>query len=579
MELALDIETDGLHPWGGKFLLITIKGEDGKFTQLRGSETKKIMALKPILEDPKHIKIIHRSSFDATWIAAHYGIFIQGIFDTKIAETLILGEGEYGKTSLKDTLERYGLATLDKSVVQEFIGQKDENFTQEQLIYAAADVDYLRELKRLQLIKLAELGLEVVCELENKVAEVTYRMRVNGIRLDVEGWLNLADQYADESNKIEKKLNDHFKTINQKYEKQQTHMFEDTKLIESKSINWGSPAQVKKLLGIKSFDTLDKEKGRDPWIDLFIKMWSLRKYITTYGYSWLETERGATVSPDGRVHTDFAQIVSTGRYSSSFPNMQNVPKDTPHRSNFIPEKGNVFVSGDFSGQEIAIMAYGSQEPTWLEAIRSGKDIHSIMAKQFFPTDWAQGTEKKCTFPAKCECKAHKATRNSAKVFNFGLPYGKGSKTLSEDLDMPEKEARRIIKMYRTETPQLYEWLQSNGDYAIDYNESRTLEPFNRYRNLSNTTEEWHKRNQGYNTPVQGTGGDILKLALWYVYKASLEFKTVKLILCIHDEILTECSKSESVKWSKVLKREMERAADFVTEEGLIPVDPRISDHW
>jgi len=585
MDFALDIETNGLHPWdNGRVLLITIKGPDGKITQLRGSERDKIMALKPILEDPNHCKIIHRSSFDATWMAVHYGIFITNIFDTKLAETIIQGEGEYAKTGLKDCLIKYKLAKLDKSVVTSFIGQDHEDFTVEQLVYAAADVEFMHKLKAKQEKILHEMGLDTLMSLENKVAEVTYRMRVNGIAFDRKRWMEIADHYQGIYTALESKLDSHFKNIKTELKSKQAKLFETVEQEKEVTIGtkWSSPAQVKKhfsYLGPFVYDDLPKMKGIDPWLDIFIQMNDISKYVTTYGYGWFETERGQTISKDGRVHTDFAQIVSTGRYSSSFPNLQQIPKATEHRSAFIAEKGNVLVSGDFTGQEIAIMAYGSQDEVWLTALREGKDVHSIMAAEFFPTQWKASKEKGCSFPKKCKCKGHLAIRDKAKTYNFGLPYGKTAPTLAVDLGVPVEEAKNTVAKYKTATPDLTAWLKENGNRAIEYSEIRTLEPFSRYRNLKRTPEKWHKRNQGYNTPVQGTGGDMLKLALWYVYEASKKFKTVKVILCVHDEIITECSKKESVKWSQELQKQMERAADFVTEKGLIKVDPKISERW
>lgn len=586
MTIALDIETTGLHPWypEAKTLLITIKGPDGKFTSVKGSETKKIQALKPILEDPNITKIIHRSSFDCTWLAVVNNIFVKNIFDTKIAETMIQGLGEYGKTGLDQTLRKYKLAKLDKSIVKGFIGKKDENFTVEELVYAAADVEFLHKLKDIQEKKIEELGMTTLLKLENAVAEVTYMMRVHGIKLDVKRWRDIADDYEKRYAVLEHKLNVHFNNKQTLLKAKQTLIFESVEQDKEEIIktNWGSPAQVKKHfahLGKFSYDDLSSMRGKDDWFDIFLDMHALSKYKNTYGHSWLVHERGDTIAPDGRVHCDFAQIVSTGRYSSSYPNLQNIPKIGPHRSAFIAEKGNVLVSGDFTGQEIAIMAYGSNEKFWLDALARGEDIHSIMAVKFYPAEWKKGTEKGCAWPKRCKCKEHNKIRNKAKTFNFGLPYGKTAPTLAEDLGIERKEAEAIVKLYKTETPDLNRWLQTNAQHAVRYYEIRTLEPFQRYRCLDDSPKEWHRRNQGYNTPVQGTGGDMLKLALLYAYRASKEFKTVKVILCVHDQIICECSKGEAKKWANRLADEMVRAADYVTEPGLISVDPSTSLCW
>jgi DNA polymerase I len=586
MDIALDIETTGLHPWHpeAKTLLITIKGPDGKITSVKGSETKKIDALRPILEDPSITKIIHRSSFDCTWLAVQNNIFIKNIFDTKLAEQMIQGLGEMGETSLDQTLRKYKLAKLDKSIVKGFIGKKDEKFTVEELVYAAADVEFLHKLKAIQEKKIEEMGMTMLLKLENAVAEVTYMMRVHGIKLDVSAWLDIADEYRTRYDELELKLDKHFNNKVTEIKSKQAKIFEEVVQDRETIIhtNWGSPAQVKKHfkhLGKFSYDDIPRMKGKDEWFDVFIEMHSLSKYISTYGYSWLETERGDTVAKDGRVHCDFAQIVSTGRYSSSFPNLQNIPKDAPHRRAFVADAGNVLVSGDFTGQEIAIMAYGSGESFWLDALARGEDIHSIMAQLFFTTEWQKGKEKGCSFPKRCKCKLHSKIRNKAKTYNFGLPYGKTAPTLAYDLGITNEEAAKTVARYKTDTPSLSSWLKANGKYAIEHMASYTLEPFSRYRNLSTSHEDWHRRNQGYNTPVQGTGGDMLKLALLYAYRASKDFKTVKVILCVHDQIICECSEKEADRWSKVLAQEMMRAADFVLDEGLVAVDPAIAKNW
>jgi len=580
LEFALDIETTGLSPWHGKVLLITIRNPDGKLTQLRGSEIQKIKALKPFLEDPNHTFIIHNSTFDCTWIAVHYGIFIAKIFDTKLIAQIIQGEGEFSSSSLKTVLAKYKLADLDKTAQKSFIGMKTENFSVEQLIYAALDVEHLHALKKLQLADADKMNLLTLCELENKTAVVTYNMRVNGMKFDRKRWLEIATNYQKRFNDIKAKLDKHFGEIVTKKTKSQTVLFDSMHVEKRDPINWTSPAQVKKIFPIiKSFDDLPYLRGKDQWLDLWLDLWNIKMYVTTYSESWLETEYGSTIAADGRVHTELSQIVSTGRYASSMPNMQNIPKSTEHRSAFIAETGNVLVSGDFSGQELGIMAYASNEVTWLDAIKSGKDVHSIMATKFFPDEWRKGTEKNCTYPKRCKCVAHNKIRTKAKEFNFGLPYGKSAKSLALSLSMDRNDAQDIIDQYNDEAPALIEWLQINGAYAIRHHVAYTLPPFNRYRNLKNSKEDWHRRNQGYNTPVQGTGGDMLKLALVYAFEAAKQFKTVKILLCVHDEIITECSTKESKKWSMELKHQMERAAELILDKNIVIVEPKISTSW
>lgn len=580
MEIAFDLETTGLSPWNGKVLLVTLKYPDGKKIQLRGSEVKKIQALKKEFESDKNVYIIHNSSFDATWMAVHYDIYIKNVFDTKLMMQIIQGEGEFSSSSLATCLQRYKLGKLDKSIRKTFIGMKSENFSKEQLQYALEDVEYLHELKRLQLEDIKRMDLMTLADLENKTAIVTYNMRVNGIKMDRKRWLEIAANYQQKFDAIKKQLDDHYGEIVTKISKSQGVLFDSMHNVKKERVNWTSPAQVKKIFPIiKSFDDLPYLGGKDKWLDLWLELWSIKMYVTTYSESWLETDQGPTIASDGRVHTELSQVVSTGRYASSTPNMQNIPKLTEHRSAFIAEKGNVFVSGDFSGQELGIMAYASGEQSWLNWIKSGKDVHSIMATKFFSDEWKRNTEKGCTFPKRCKCKEHSKIRSKAKEFNFGLPYGKSAKSLALSLSMDKEDAQDIINQYNDEAPDLIKWLQDNGRYAIKHHASYTLPPFSRYRNLKNSKEDWHRRNQGYNTPVQGTGGDMLKLALVYAFEAAKKFKTVRILLCIHDEILTECSVKESKAWAKELKFQMERAASLILEPNIVTVEPTIKKAW
>lgn len=554
MEIALDLETQGLNPWTQKCLLLTYTlGDKEKIVHVRGDARDVIESLRAPLEDPTIIKIIHRSSFDATWLAVEYGIFIRNIWDTKLMENILLGRGEIGKTSLLDTLVRHKFAKLNKATVQTFIGQQGYDFTTEQLHYAAADVAYLHKLKARQMRLLKKKDMLLLAQLENKVAEVTYRMRVTGVNFDRDKWVTTADQYEQEYVKIETELDGHYKNKYTKIKEKQLKFFDVVDLEPKETVHtkWSSPAQVKKRFGIANYKEL--KKGKDKWLNRFIDLHSLSKFITTYGLSWLENDRGPTIAPDGRVHTDFNQIVGTGRFSSMVPNLQQIPKGTAHRDSFIPAKGKVFVGADFTGQEIGIMAFGSQERVWLDALRNGMDVHGLTAQRL------------------------STTRDHAKALNFGIAYGKGSKALAGELGIEETQARSILSKHKRQLKALNRWLKSNGDKAVEMDEARTLPPFSRYRDLSITKEEWHKRNQGYNTPVQGTGADIIKLALWYVHEALIP--SAAIVLCIHDEILTEVDVQYADRWAEIMEEQMCRASDFITEPGLIKVKIEIKKSW
>src|SRR5690606_23856203 len=305
-----------------------------------------------------------------------------------------------------------------------------------------------------------------------------------------------------------------------------------------------------------------------------------QQQISKYGSGWLTNKQDyPTIHTDGRVRSSFSQIVSTGRYSNENPNLQQLPGKTKHRNAFIPSKGCKFVIGDYTGQELGIMAVGAGEKVWIKAMERGDDIHSVMGQVLHGEEkWKSLAEKGCTFPKKCNCKEHKAIRRPVKDLNFGLAYGKGPDALAEDMEMRVRDARKLIRKYKSKIPAITKWLDKNGKNGVYSKEAFTLPPFERRRELKMEPEEWRRRNQGKNTPVQGTGGDILKLALVLMYKYirdnDLE-DTVWIVLCVHDEIITECTAEYAETWRKEMKEIMEIASTYVTKYHVIKTDPEV----
>lgn len=608
--IGFDIETTGLNFVSKK--LISIQVSDGKNHYFMDMRKQSIEPLHRILEDRNVIKIIHNSSFDAAFIAWHFKVFIRNIWDTRLAETVIIGIGtindelirmliyKYGMfkskdeilakygSSLKSALKRHKLANLNKEVVKTFLTLGDGPIEDQQVNYGLDDVRYLIPLREKQIKALTKLNNMEVANLEMQVAEVTYRMRVNGINFDTKHWNKLAKMNQTVVDEIEGKLN---------------------KLAKGKVSNWNSPKQVKDYFNsigipLNSFSELHTAKsqrkehlsGKSKALDLFISLRENVKYVNTYGLPWYKVDYSKdekdenVIGPDGRVRCDFNQLIDTGRFSSSKPNLQQLPSNKyfvinhSHRRSFIPTKGYKFVAGDFSGQELGLMAAGSGEPTWIQMIMEGKDVHSHIASTYiFKDEWEAGTEKGCVFKShqqQCKCKLHKQYRQFSKTLTFGLPYGKQPPTIAEDLGISVYEAQVMLSKFKEAAPRLMKWLQMNADHAVKNYEIRTLAPFNRRRNLVLEPESWRRRNKGYNTPIQGSGGDMLKLAMVNAQKYIDDHKyPARILLCIHDEILTECISSKAKEWSKILKQCMEDAAMVITKQKLVKVEPTITMHW
>lgn len=612
-DVALDYETNGVNACEKKIATMQLwVNNEGFFHDVRDKRPPHFDDFKEVCETRGVNKIIQNVPFEGFFSAWHWDIWLRDVWDTKLMETIILGienipyqltkgltkeekEERFDKkysTSLKYIVHRRKLGAMDKSLQTFFVGvDKDGNenyyrkITNASISYGMKDVKVMPKIKALQQKDIKRLGLEELAALENRVAEINYKMRVFGVGHDTKRWLELADANEKELAKQMKKL---------------------PKDVD----NWNAPQQVKKYflekhgIEIKSYDELPNLKGKNKILDTFILIREeYYKYATAYGRDWLTTEFidkapkeiGLTVGPDGRVHPDFKQIVNTGRFSCSKPNMQQNPANTEknplhtHKECFVPKKGNKFVEVDFGTQELGLMAAGSKEPGLLGPMQRGEDVHSIQAKKYFGTKWADAAEKDCAFPFQCKCPKHKPMRHKSKRVTFGMPYGLSAVGLSDQIQVTKFEAKKLIVAFERTLPTLARWLNNNGAAGIERKEIRTLPPINRYRNLE-LEEGWRRRNQGKNTPIQGSGADMLKKAMVLVDewiekecklvagKITLKQFTYKLILVVHDSLVNEVPASKANKFKKVLAKCASDAATYITGiPGLIKAEPEIKD--
>lgn len=530
--ISLDIETTGLNLYKDSIRLVAVKIGDGEPLVFDKIPKK----LEAMLTDPSIVKIIHNAAFDVPFIRLQTGIRIVNIFDTMLAEKLIVAGRFNMSASLKETLKRHGIANLDKDV------EHNAKLTQRYIEYAKNDVRYLLKLAKEQEYQIHKMGMLKLLDLENRCVEVTSEMRFNGIGFDKQRWLQIAEEN-------EKKYNGYLKKL-------------------GGDVNWNSPKQVKEQfvhLGLQSFEQLPKLKGKDKRLDLFIEARELYKSVTSYGKGWLwrdKHETESTIDEDSRVRCSFNQIIDTGRFSSSEPNMQQLPARGLHREAFVPAKGSLLCVADFSGQELGIMAAASGEQQWIKIMEEGKDLHEFMGRKIFGESYT------------------KELRPLAKDLNFGLAYGKGVESFAEQAKLDINKARNIVYKYKRSVPTLIEWLNRNGNSGVRESISYSLPPFNRVRYLDG--EDWQKRNRAKNHPVQGTGADMIKLALVrlneYIYNEGYE-GNIKIVLCVHDEIISEVNKGLAKEWVKAKKEIMEQAAYDILKYRIVRTTPVLVSNW
>lgn len=253
----------------------------------------------------------------------------------------------------------------------------------------------------------------------------------------------------------------------------------------------------------------------------------------------------------GRIHTEFNQcITTTGRLSSTNPNLQNIPARSEEakdiKSAFIPSDGNVLVSADYSQIELRLLAHMSGDEQLIKAFNDGDDIHAITAAQILAKPVSEVTP---------------AERRDAKAVNFGIIYGISGYGLAENLSIPQYKAKEFISNYFTMHPKVREFMDNCVKTARERGYSLTM--LGRRRNLgdlnaSNYMVRSSAERMAMNTPLQGSAADIIKLAMLGVEKR-LEGMKSKMILQIHDELIIDAAADEEESVKQILSSEMENA--------------------
>ncbi len=319
-----------------------------------------------------------------------------------------------------------------------------------------------------------------------------------------------------------------------------TVLFEERKLPHYKKTKSGYSTDA---------ETLEKLAFYDPLVQCILEYRKAAKLKSTYGDGLLKV-----LSSDGRVHTTFKQTMTmTGRLSSVEPNLQNIPVRTEKgrelRRFFIADDGCVLIDADYSQIELRLLAHISGDEALIEAFRSGTDIHTVTAAQVF------GVPQELVTPE---------MRKSAKAVNFGIIYGIGEYSLSQDLGITMRAAGEYIRQYFAKYPAIRDYMESTKAFAAEHLYVETL--YGRRREIPELRQKNRKQRAfgervAMNTPIQGTAADLIKLAMIRVSDAlKAAGLQARLILQIHDELIVEAPEREAEAAKEILEREMTGAA-------------------
>lgn len=297
-----------------------------------------------------------------------------------------------------------------------------------------------------------------------------------------------------------------------------------------------------------SADILEKLKDKDEIVGKVLEYRTFSKLKSTYADGLL-----SLVRDDNRIYSTFNQTVTTtGRISSTEPNLQNIPVrldlGRELRKVFVAKKDCVYLDADYSQIELRVMADMAGDDSLINAFKNNQDIHRITASQVFNTPFDEVTDLQ---------------RRNAKAVNFGIIYGMGAFSLSQDLGITKKEADNYIKSYFEKYPKIKEFIDKSVEDARKLGYAKTI--FNRRRyikeiNSSNFIQRSFGERVAMNMPVQGTAADIIKIAMVKVYnRLKNEGLKSKLILQVHDELIIETYENEEKQVAEILQQEMENA--------------------
>lgn len=536
--IYFDSETTGLDVFTNKISLIQVY-YDEKIRYDNLKEPKKIKKLKDLLEN--NLVVGHNLKFDLKFLKYHYNIEPTNLFDTWIAEILISGglkARQRGTATLKAVAKQYLNIELnkDEKLRQSFKGGE---LTQEQIQYAAYEVAVLPEIHKKQQQQLKDLGLEKVFAIEMSCIPATAWLELSGIPIDLEGLKRLEVEIKEKQEAAELKV----KTILKESE------YKHLDLLGLPAINLDSPAELLgalKTIGVNVESTGDEviSSIAHPIGKAIKEYRRLQKLLTGFIKKYPNHVSKATE----RIQPEFNQMgTNTGRFTSSNPNMQQVPHEKNIRGLFKSKNGSTIITADYSQIELRIIAEVSQEPEFIKIYNNGGDLHRRTAAFLLN---------------KSESEITKEERQQAKAVNFGFAYGLGAKSFQEKakkdykIDISINKAQTFRDAFFKNYPILAQYLKRVAVEALTNHQ--IVNKSGRIVKFIPGLEGWQYENMGRNTPIQSLSADITKTAMGRLYHKLKPFN-VKLINAVHDELVFEVPKEHATEAIKIIKEEMEAA--------------------
>ncbi len=564
--VGVDTETTDLDPYLARLRLIQLATSDGVFivdlNQFAHEDLKNSEALAPLrrlLSAPRPIKIAHNAKFDAKFLKHNLGVDVVGLFDTLLASQLVSAGDIEERHGLEAIAGRYLNEAVDKS---ERLSNWEFELSEAQLQYAARDAAVLIPLREKLIDKIKSNGLIQCAQLEFECVMPVVDLELTGFFMEKQRWLEqlaIVEKTRSElANELQEMLGEGVA---------QASLFGPPRA----NINLDSQQQVTEAmnrLGIPLPDSTRNWKlqplaAQYPIVAKLLEYRTMQKALTSYGQNMIEFINPKT----GRLHADFRQIgAPTGRFACTNPNIQQVPHAPEYRRCFMGHPaGRTLVIADYSQIELRILAEFSGDPAFMDAFRSGADLHKVTAAQVFGVSQDQVTKEQ---------------RDFAKRLNFGVVYGIGAQRFSIMTGLGVPDAEDVLRRYFATYRGLDRYLRESANRAVSEKEARTasgrLVKFN-YDPSDRQQVSMTQRN-GKNAPIQGTSADILKRAL-RLLNDELRPTSAKIVNIIHDEIVVEVDEDEAEEVAAIVERAMCAAGEEYLTTVPVKVESQIAPEW
>lgn len=554
-EFCFDTETSSLDPLNTQLVALAFSWEKGSGTLLylppeRDKALKLLNPLIRVFENAAIRKVGQNLKFDIQ-VLAGYDINVNGeLFDTMLAHYLLEPDMRHNMDLLASKYLNYITVHIEELIGERGPGQKSMRDIDKEKIreYSVEDADITWQLREIFEPVLRKQGMDrLAAEIEMPLIRVLATMERNGVLIDESVLRNYAVSLRQSILKLEQEI---YTLAGQEFNISSPKQLGDILFLR---LHLDENARMTKTKQYRTDEeVLQRLTAKHPVVGKVLEYRGLKKLLTTY----VESLPGLIDRRTGRIHTTYNQAVaSTGRLSSTNPNLQNIPvrdaEGREIRKAFIPAPGMIFLSADYSQIELRLMAHLSGDRSMISDFLSGQDIHAATAAKIFGVTADMVTRE---------------MRARAKTANFGIIYGISAFGLSERLNIGRKEAKDLIDGYFNSYPGVKAYMDESIKKARDLGYVTTMFGRRRY------VPDIHSRNQAVrgnaernaiNAPLQGSAADIIKIAMVRISeRLRTELPRVRMILQVHDELIFEADERDVEALRSLVSEEMKGAASL-----------------